>query len=121
MNMMFGDLIPPTGGAKFDLITVAPKYNFSSPHQFLLFSAPLFLFSAPLIVVTLLPRNQSYSVDSLAILNCNHRLWVAIHVSRRPTSAWRLRGSMKRPPYFKAFCVLWRKIDILMQVCVTAR
>ena len=70
---------------------------FSSPHPFVLFSAPFLLFSAPfllfslpVIVVTLLPIMQSYSVNSLWILECNNRLRVAFHVFRMQTSAWRM-------------------------------
>ena len=70
----------------------ATLFLFSAP--IVLFSAPFFLFSAPLIVVALLARMQSYSVNSLGVLECNHRLWVAIHVSRIQTSAWRLTGIM---------------------------
>ena len=94
---------PPYSGPKVQFLFSAPIYSllrthlFSSPHPFFLFSAPFFLFSSPIflfsspiflfsspfflfsspvIVVTLLPIMQSYSVNSLWILECNHRLRV---------------------------------------------
>ena len=88
----------------------ATLFLFSAP--IVLFSAPFFLFSAPLIVVALLARMQSYSVNSLGVLECNHRLWVAIHVSRIQTSAWRLTGIMSLQFHVVNFCI----ITVLLQV-----